>query len=166
MTRLFVFLFFVFCSCKTTTYYVVRHAEKEAGTTMTATTTKTSDVPLSAAGKKRAEALKESLLNKKIKHIFSTSTLRTTSTAKPLSEAIGVSIETYDKVDKDFVEKLKQLNPGNVLIVAHSNTVDDIVNGIAGKKELSDLKDEAYGDLFILRKKGNSYQFSQQHFGK
>ena len=52
------------------------------------------------------------------------------------------------------------------MIVAHSNTVDDIVNGIAGKKELSDLKDEAYGDLFILRKKGNSYQFSQQHFGK
>ena len=58
----FIILIVFFSSCATnTTYYIVRHAEKEAGTTMTATTVKTSDVPLSELGVKRAEGLKNQL---------------------------------------------------------------------------------------------------------
>ena len=102
MKCFFVFVLLACASCKTTTYYVVRHAEKEAGTTMTATTTKSSDVPLSAAGRERAEALKESLENKNIKYIFSTNTLRTRSTAKPLSDALSVTLRLYDAVDSNF----------------------------------------------------------------
>jgi hypothetical protein len=59
------------------------------------------------------------------------------------------------------------LPKGNVLIVGHSNTVDDVVNGITGKKVFADLKDTAYGDLFMIVRKGKKqFEFSQGRFGK
>lgn len=152
-------------SCKTTSYYIVRHAEKESSTTMS-NTTMSSDVPLSDAGKQRAEALKTLLQKENIRHIFSTNYIRTKSTAQPLANAIHVPIETYDPKDPAFITQLKSLN-GNILIVGHSNTVDDLVNQLSGKKQLSgDLPDSEYGDLFIVRKKGNKVSFEKQHFGQ
>jgi len=152
-------------SCKTTTYYIVRHAEKESAATMSSTTI-TSDVPLSTAGKQRAEALKERLQNQNIKHIFSTNFIRTRFTAQPLSDAIKIPVEMYDPKDSQFVARLKTLN-GNVVIVGHSNTVDDLVNALSGKKEINgDLPDSAYGDLYIIKKKGHRMSFERQHFGQ
>lgn len=162
--RRFTFLLIVACllqACSTTSYYIVRHAEKE-----TQTANMTSDVPLSAAGKERAEALKSELQNKKIQHIYSTNTLRTKSTAQPLSEVIGVSIQTYDHRDTSFVSKIKALPKGNVLIVGHSNTVDDLVNRFSPNAQLKDLPETQYGDLFIIKRKGKNYSFSIGHFGK
>ena len=150
----------ILLSCKTTTYYIVRHAEKETANTMT------SDVSLSEIGKQRAEALKDLLQKENIKYIFSTNFMRTRSTAQPLATAINIPIEIYDPKDPDFVSKLKSLN-GNVLIVGHSNTVDDLVNDLTGKKEINrDLPDSAYGDLFVVKKKGNQFTFERKHFGQ
>ena len=163
MYKFICFIALVLLSCKTTSYYIVRHAEKETSTT---NTTMTSDVPLSEAGKQRAEALKELLKNESIKHVFSTNYIRTKSTAQPLAEAIHVPTETYDPKDPQFVSKLKTLN-GNVLVVGHSNTVDDLVNELAGKKEIQgDLPDSAYGDLFVVKKKGKRMIFEKKHFGE
>jgi broad specificity phosphatase PhoE len=161
---LVVLLFFLY-SCKATTYYIVRHAEKESSTTMSAGTM-TTDVPLSAAGKKRAEALKEVLQNDDIKHIFTTNYLRTRSTAQPLADAIHVPVELYDPKDPGFVDKLKAMK-GNVLIVGHSNTVDDLVDDLMGSKAIDgDLPDSEYGDLFVVKKKGNRMHFEKRHFGQ
>jgi broad specificity phosphatase PhoE len=154
-----------FSSCKVTTYYVVRHAEKESSTTMSSMTM-TSDVPLSAAGKQRAEALKDVLLNEKIRHIFSTNYIRTKSTVQPLADAIHIPVEVYDTKDSSFAKTLKSLH-GNVLIVGHSNTVDDLINELMGRKEINgDLPDAAYGDLFIVEKKANHFSFERKHFGR
>jgi broad specificity phosphatase PhoE len=152
-------------SCKTTTYYIVRHAEKESSTTMS-DNAMTSDVPLSEEGRQRAEALKGLLRGENIKYIFSTDYIRTKSTAQPLANALNVRIEIYDPKDVSFVSRLKSLD-GNALIVGHSNTVDDLVNELAGKKEISDdLPDSDYGDLFVVRKKGNQFSFEKKHFGR
>lgn len=152
-------------SCKTTVYYIVRHAEKETPSTM-ANKTMTSDVPLSEAGKKRAEALKDLLQKENIKHIYSTNFIRTKSTAQPLADAIHVPIETYDPKDSNLIPKLKSLG-GNILIVGHSNTVDDLVNELTGKKQINgDLQDSAYGDLFVVKKQGNKTSFEKRHFGQ
>jgi broad specificity phosphatase PhoE len=151
-------------SCRTTTYYIVRHAEKESSATMS-NTTMTTDVPLSVAGKQRAQALKDLLQKENIKHIFSTNYIRTKSTAQPLADAINVPIEIYDPKDSQFVSKLKSMN-GNILIVGHSNTVDDLVNELAGKKDVNgDLPDSEYGDLFVIKKRGNKIVFEKKHFG-
>ena len=148
-------------SCSTTTYYVVRHAEKAAQVP-----NMTSDVPLSAAGEERAQALKEMLKNKSLRYAYSTNTIRTKSTVRPLAEAIGLSIETYDPRDTTFIPYVKSRGKVTAIIVGHSNTVDDIVNGFLGRKELSDLPDSQYGDLFIIKKKGKTYSYTRSHFGK
>ena len=148
-------------SCSPTTYYIVRHAEKEVQAA-----NMSSDVPLSAAGSERAIALKTLLHHKKIQHIYSTNTIRTKTTAQPLSEVIGINIQTYDPRDISFITRVKALPKGNVLIVGHSNTVDDLVNGFYQQSGLKDLPDSQYGDLFILKKKKKSYDFSVSRFGK
>ena len=156
---LFAYLF-TLASCSTTNYYIVRHAEKVPSDGMM-----TSDVPLSEAGKARAVALDGVLHNRKIKTIYATPYLRTQGTAQPLSTTIGVPVETYKPGDTAFLQQLKSIN-NNVLVVGHSNTVDDIVNSLTGKSLLKDLPDTQYGDLFIVKKKGRKYSFVQKHFGQ
>jgi broad specificity phosphatase PhoE len=144
------------CSTSRTTYYVVRHAEKSA-----ANANMTSDVPLSAEGEQRAQALKASLDGKGITQIYSTNYIRTMGTARPLSEATGVPIHIYDPRDTGFLRRLKDIPKGKVLVVGHSNTVDELVNGLTGESKLSDLPDSQYGDLFIIRGKS----FKRERFG-
>ena len=96
--------------------------------------------------------MRKQLQGKKIKHIYSTNTIRTTSTAEPLSKSIGIPIKTYNGIDSGFVQLLKN-SKENILVVGHSNTVDDLVNALMDKKLLSDLPDAQYGDIFIVHKK-------------
>lgn len=150
-------------SCKTTTYFVVRHAEK-------AEATMSGDVPLSEAGKLRAEALKETLKKKGVGTIYSTNYLRTKSTAQPLADAVGTTIQTYDPGDSTFIPRIKKLgkkdNEGNVLIIGHSNTVDDIVNRLVGERIVEgDLPDSQYGDLYVVKQKGKKFSLQHKHFG-
>lgn len=158
---LFIVISLFLFSCKTTTFFVVRHAEKETTATMT------NDVPLSLQGKQRAEALKDLLLKKNIRFIYATNYIRTKSTAQPLAEAIKIPIQIYDVHDTNFVSKIKNNNAGNVLIVGHSNTVDDIVNQLEGKIVIpADLPDSEYGDLFVVKKRGHHFSFEKKHFGR
>jgi len=111
------------------------------------------DPPLSDAGSKRAEALKEILKNKKIRNIYSTNTKRTLLTAEPLSKYSGLSIKTYGpRPDSIFINQLKQLS-GNTVIIGHSNTVDDLVNGLINQNKVTDLADSEYDNLFIVKYK-------------
>lgn len=160
-------LFLASCS---QTIYVVRHAEKESG--IDPETKKTiKDPPLSLAGQERALKLKEILGGKGITHIYSTNTLRTISTARPLKElTLGLRIEIYgtkpDSTDR-FVERLRNIRKGNILIVGHSNTVDDLCNKIAGRQVIpGDLDEKEFDNLFILKRKGDGYKFSREKFGK
>jgi 2,3-bisphosphoglycerate-dependent phosphoglycerate mutase len=152
-------LVIVFSSCSKTTYYVVRHAEKAA-----AAPGMTSDVPLSAKGDDRAKQLREILKDKKISFIYSTQTIRTTSTAKPLSDAISVPIQIYNSKDTSntLINQLKAIEKKNVLVVGHSNTVDDIVNKLTGRQILSDLADSVYNNLFIVKKVGKRFKFTRK----
>lgn len=158
----------ILCSCGSVKYYIVRHAEKETaspGTTMSTP----NDPPLSAAGKVRAIELREELKAKGIRYIFSTNTIRTISTAKPLNELRGATtIELYNTRDSlDFlIQKLKEIKTGNSLIVGHSNTVDDIVNKLCGEiKVPKDLPDSEYDNLYIVTKKGKRMKFENKTYG-
>ena len=162
MHRIIFFLItIVFCACNSNTidYYIVRHAEKA----IVDSSVKLSAVPLSEQGEKRAEGLKNQLQNKRIRYIYSTNTVRTKATAEPLSKAIGVPVKIYDGSNANFIQTLKK-SDGNVLIVGHSNTVDDLVNGLTGKSLLSDLPDNLYGNLFIVHKKGKMIKYEMKRF--
>lgn len=147
-------------------YYVVRHAEK-AGASPGSTMSSPNNPPLSAEGEQRAQALKETLKDSKITYIFSTNTTRTMSTAEPLRSQLGLTTENYGPMpDSAFIQKLKGLKK-NVLIVGHSNTVDDIVNGLTGKKTVpGDLPDSEYSNLFIVTYKGKKVSFERRSYGR
>jgi phosphohistidine phosphatase SixA len=140
------------------TYYVVRHAEKVQAQPPL------QDPPLTPNGEAMAQNLKNILLPKGIKHIFSTNTTRTKSTAAPLSEAAGISVEIYSKPDEAFITKLKALKK-NTLVVGHSNTVDDIVNALCNTTKINgDLPDADYGDLFVVTVKGKKIYFKKLRY--
>jgi broad specificity phosphatase PhoE len=151
-------------------YYIVRHAEK-AETTDSVSMNMQNDLPLSEAGKVRALVLKEVLDKKNIDYIFSTNTMRTRSTAAPLSEAVGVPVQLYSTQDSlnAFIQRLKNIESGNVLIVGHSNTVDDIVNLLAGSTKIpGDLKETEYDNLYIIKYTnflGKRVSFRQEKYG-
>lgn len=159
---------FLLASCGTT-IYVVRHAEK-AGGIDPATMQTFKDPPLTPEGQERALALKQLLSGKNIKHIYSTNTLRTTSTARPLKELfLNVPLQLYsskpDSMDH-FIQKLKSIRKGNALVVGHSNTVDDIANKLCSSQVVpGDLKDNEYDFLFVIKRKGDRYKFKAEKYG-
>lgn len=163
-----IFSLVILTSCGSVKYFVVRHAEKEVSSAGKVMST-SNDPPLSAAGKVRAIELKEELKDQNIQHIFSTNTLRTLSTARPLSELSGsLKIEFYNTKDSldFFIQKLKTIREGNSLIVGHSNTVDDIVNKLCGEIKIpKDLPDSEYDNLYIVIKKGKKMKFENKTYG-
>lgn len=163
----FYSLLLVLSSCAPVSFYVVRHAEKETPSSGNVMQTP-NDPQLSAAGKVRAIELREELKNKKIRQIYSTNTIRTVNTAKPLSDLIRVPVNLYNSRDSlDFmISKWKETAKGNLLIVGHSNTVDDIVNKLCGKINVpSDLPDSEYDNLYKVTRKGKRMIFENKTFG-
>lgn len=168
--RYILLVFSVLLFSCSNTIYVVRHAEKETG--IDPATMKTyGDPPLSFEGQQRALKLKELLSSKDIKHIYSTNTLRTISTAKPLKELyLDVPINIYsskpDSMDA-FIRQLRSIKKGNVLVVGHSNTIDDIANKLTGSTVVAgDLKNPDYDNLYEIKRKGDKYIFKGLTYGK
>lgn len=131
-------------SC-TTSFYVVRHAEKS--------TAPKEDPLLTESGSQRAERLKKILENKGIEKIYSTKTVRTMTTGKPLADAKSIQIEIYEpKNQATLIETLKKSNQ-NTLLVGHSNTIRHIINGLAEKEFLKkDLEDSEYSNLYLVKR--------------
>ena len=80
-----------------------------------------------------------------------------------------MAIQNYspskDSLDA-FIGRLKALKKGSVLIVGHSNTVDDIVNKLTGEKSIpGDLSDSQYDNMYIIQKKKGKMEFSQKKYG-
>lgn len=160
---IFFLVLFISLTASAQTYYIVRHAEKAAvdgNPNMSA-----SNPPLSDAGKARAEALRDLLKDKKITQIYSTDYIRTRTTAEPLSMALNVPIVTY-KTGADIQSMEQNLDPARVvLIVGHSNTVDDLVNMFCKEQKLTDLPDTEYDNLFVVTIKNGVATFERKKFG-
>ncbi|HLK28422.1 MAG TPA: histidine phosphatase family protein [Puia sp.] len=155
---LIISLFLTSCS---QTYYIVRHAEKD-------TSDQTAKDPsLTEAGKQRAEKLKEILKDENITNVFATNTVRAKSTAQPTADYFHINIEQYSKTDSAFFAQLKKIKK-NVLIIGHSNTVKNIVNGLCNKEKLkADLKDDEFDNLFTVKYKrffGLHIKFARQKY--
>lgn len=168
--KLILFVFVIIATgCSTNRYFIVRHAEK-AVLTKDSANMMASNPPLSEAGKVRAYSLRDELKDKHINWIFSTNTIRTITTAEPLNELRGtMTIQIYSP-SKDslvpFINRLKAIHKGNVLVIGHSNTVDDIVNALCGEIKIpGDLMDSEYDNLFIVKRKGKKMIFQKKKYG-
>jgi len=122
-----------------TTWYVVRHADRDGGTDR-----------LTTAGEQRAEHLKTLMKPLRVNAVYSTDTKRTQQTAGPTASALKLPVIKYGKLSQMWFEKIKKNHRGEVvLIVAHSNTAGKIVEGLGGKGDFSIGEDE-YDNLFVV----------------
>ncbi|MDH5519452.1 MAG: histidine phosphatase family protein [Acidimicrobiia bacterium] len=126
-----------------TTIFVVRHAEVGAG----------SNPSLSPAGQARAELLARKLTQEPLAAVYVTNYARTQQTGSPAAAAAGISVTQYpagstqvpvDAILNDHVGK-------RVLVVGHSNTIDDICAGL-GVSGVDELGETQFDRMFIIHR--------------
>ncbi|WP_298897078.1 phosphoglycerate mutase family protein [uncultured Psychroserpens sp.] len=129
---------------ETTTYYFIRHAEKDRSD-------KTNRNPdLTQTGKTRAIHWSEILQHVKFDAVYSTQYNRTMQTAAPTAEKNKVEIQFYDPralYSEDFATATKGQT---VLVVGHSNTTPAFVNMVLKEKKYEDIDDNNNGNLYIV----------------
>ncbi|MEQ1745953.1 MAG: phosphoglycerate mutase family protein [Saprospiraceae bacterium] len=133
----------VLLSSCTTTIYLVRHAERADIT---------DNSLLSDAGHARAAILRDTLLDKQIKQIFTSTYTRTQQTAAPLASALGID-PILGRYNNDtipgFVKRLKGIRNQSVLVVAHSHTLPGIIDLLCG--ETVSVTGNDFDNMFIVK---------------
>jgi broad specificity phosphatase PhoE len=137
----------VYAQSKTTTYILVRHAEKASATDPSMQ----SDPELSDAGTQRAQSLVAVLKDHKIDAIYATNFIRTKYTVKPLAEKLSLETQIYDARSlKGFADELKKLEGKTVLVAGHSNTTPMLANLLLVEKKYEPLDESVYNKIFII----------------
>jgi broad specificity phosphatase PhoE len=128
----------------TTTYYLIRHAEKDR------TDSKNNNPNLNSDGLKRAVNWAKYFQNIDLDAVYSTNYNRTQQTAKPTAESKKLAIINYNPsnmYDSIFQSETKGKT---VLVVGHSNTTPAFVNKILDQKKYKDIDDNDNSSLFII----------------
>ena len=149
---LIVFTFSLFTSCnsdKTTTYYLIRHAEKDR-------TDKSNRNPnLNKSGQERARKWADRFKNVPFDAIYSTNYNRTIETATPTAEDKNLEILKYNP-SKMYDSIFQQETKGKtVLVVGHSNTTPIFANKILGSKKYENMDDDNNANLYIVTVSGD-----------
>ena len=129
----------------TTTFYLIRHAEKDR------TNPDDADPELNQKGLGRAMHWAEILKDANIDAIYSTDYNRTSMTAAPTSVKNNIDVQYYDPRTVDIELIKKENNNKNVLIVGHSNTTPQMVNLLLDDEKYESLDDSQNGALFIVK---------------
>lgn len=135
---------------ETTTYYLVRHAEKDRSDK------ENKNPDLTADGKERASNWSAVFKKVKFDLVYSTIYNRTLQTAAPTAMAQGIEVKSYNPRDLYSKEFQKETSGKTVLVVGHSNTTPAFVNAILGENKFENMDDSDNGSLFIVTVNGNT----------
>lgn len=127
-----------------TTYYFIRHAEKDTNDPQN------KDPQLTEAGIKRAHNWAEVFKEVEFDVIFSSDFKRTRKTAEIIADSQEKTVEIYDPKKLNDEKFQKKAQGKTVLVVGHSNTNPHFVNLLLDEKKYSDIADEESGSLFIV----------------
>ncbi|MDT0686771.1 phosphoglycerate mutase family protein [Autumnicola psychrophila] len=127
-----------------TTYYFIRHAEKDI------TDAKDEDPELTDAGKRRAEKWAETFREVDFDLIYSSQYKRTVNTATPVAESQDKEIRYFNTRKLNDQAFQKDTKGKIVLVVGHSNLNPEWVNYILKDEKYSDINEKEYGSLFIV----------------
>jgi len=123
------------------TFYLLRHAEKQADGTK--------DPHLTERGERRATFLAQQLSLANITKIYSTDYHRTKETVQPLSELLGVSVELYNPRElQEFADSLKK-ESGQIVIVGHSNTTP-MLTTLLSDAVVDDIDESEYENMYQI----------------
>jgi broad specificity phosphatase PhoE len=142
------FAAWVWGTADSTTIVVVRHAENEfnAGT----------DPPLTRAGETRAELLAHMFGDVRapghMDAIYVSPALRNRMTAAPLAARLGITPLVGPLSNAQSVARrvLHEHAGGRILVIAHGDSVTEIVEALSGAKHLPPIGDEEYGTMYVV----------------
>jgi len=125
---------------------LVRHAELQAGA-MAAP----KNVPLSPAGKERAQRLAALLKDSGVAAIYVTDFTRTNETARPLSQELDRPLTVVSKGDQqDLADRLRKNHGGQVvLVVGHTDTLPGLIKSL-GYADSVKIESQDYGNVFVI----------------
>lgn len=153
----FILLIFLNMACgqnapvETTTYILIRHAEKDLSDP------KNPDPDLTGAGVERAVKWEKILSHIDFDAVYSTDFTRTRKTAMPIAERENLPLIIYAHKDLDYSKFIKETQGKTVLIVGHSNSTPAFVNRLMGKETFEEIDESQYGYLFIVKKVGGTF---------
>lgn len=123
-----------------TTYYFIRHAEKEYD--------RTANPHLNPMGLKRALYWAEVLYPKGIDLVFCTPLIRTYETAAPLLDKLQIEHKYYDPIDL-YNTSFQMISHGKTaLVVGHQDTTPLFVNRILKERKYTYIEDDEFGNLY------------------
>lgn len=123
------------------TVICVRHADIAGGG---------ANPSLSIAGQKRAALLARMLADAAVKAVYVTEFTRSVQTGTPTATAAGLPVTPYPANDTAaLVASIANHLNGSVLVVAHSNTVDNITAAL-GAPGVGELQQGQFDRMFIV----------------
>lgn len=130
----------------TTTVFLVRHAEKRGGG---------GDVDLAEAGVARAHALAHALAHVDLAAVYVSDRKRTQRTGAPVAASHGVPTHEFpaSAVSAAAEDLLSRYGGQTVLVVGHSNTLDDFL-AVLGGRCMEDLDEREYDRLIVAVLRG------------
>ena len=147
-TAIAIGLAWFFESQATTTVIFVRHAEKA--------TLPEDDPGLSPAGERRVAELTRQLVDADvvagIDAVYSTPFRRTEETVRPIAEALGLTVNSYDAANtEEIMERIVREHKGKIiLVVGHSNTVPALIGNMGASKKVPDIAENEYDNIYIV----------------
>ena len=120
-------------------FYIMRHLQKAEG----------SDPPLTALGRSNAALLRHLVGDDPPRAIYVSTTRRARETAAQLAESLHLTPQEYDPRDTPGLLARLRAERGTVLVVGHSNSVPDIVEGVGGRRP-DPIGDETYGWIYYI----------------
>ncbi|MDT0554558.1 SixA phosphatase family protein [Patiriisocius hiemis] len=144
-------------SKENTTYYLIRHAEKDKSDA------KNRDPHLTEKGMARATRWAAYFKDKNIDAVYSTPYHRTKETALPTANSLKLDIIEYNPRAM-YSDSFKKATKGkNVLIVGHSNTTPQFTNLIIGKDAFPSMSEDDNSSLYIVKIVGNETEVSVEN---
>lgn len=141
-----------------TTYYFIRHAEKDRSDA----TNKNPD--LTEQGKQRTQDWATILKDIELDAVYSTNYNRTLQTAAPTAKEHSLEVLDYDPRTL-YSDEFKAATQGKtVLVVGHSNTTPAFVNTILKEKKYENIDDRNNGNLYVVTIVGDTKAVQLLHF--
>ena len=127
-----------------TTYYLIRHAEKQR------LDPNDRDPSLTSKGFERANRWRVIFENVVLDAVYSTDYKRTKLTAKPTADSKNLPILLYNPREVYSTSFRNDTKGKQVLVVGHSNTTPAFVNTILGDNLYAQIDDNNNANLYIV----------------
>lgn len=136
-------------STEITTFYFIRHAEKDLSNS------EDLDPELTQKGLGRAMNWVNIFDRISLDVIYATNYQRTSMTAAPISVKKNIDINYFDPKEKGALQLLNENVGKKILVVGHSNTTPEMVNELLGSNKYAQMEDSDFGSLYVVSMVGN-----------